>query len=102
MLDRRRLTLLLTGAVLARPAIAQAPQRLVFTAIPDQDETRLVERFGRVAAYLQDALGVPVLYVPVKSYPAAVTAFTNNQCSSPGSAGSPAARRGVPSRALRR
>jgi len=24
-------------------------------------------------------LGVPVLYVPVKSYPAAVTAFTNNQ-----------------------
>lgn len=79
MLDRRRLTLLLAGAALARPAIAQAPQRLVFTAIPDQDETRLVERFGRVAAYLQDALGVPVLYVPVKSYPAAVTAFTNNQ-----------------------
>lgn len=52
---------------------------LAFTAIPDQDESRLVERFGRVAAYLQGVLGVPVTYVPVKSYPAAVTAFTNNQ-----------------------
>ena len=51
----------------------------MFTAIPDQDETRLVERFGRVATYLEAALGVPVAYVPVKSYPAAVTAFTNNQ-----------------------
>lgn len=79
MLERRQLAALLAGSALARPASAQAPARLVFTAIPDQDETRLVERFGRVAAYLQTALGVPVLYVPVKSYPAAVTAFTNNQ-----------------------
>lgn len=76
---RRHLLALLAGTSLARPALAQAPTRLVFTAIPDQDETRLVERFGRIAVYLQDALGVPVLYVPVKSYPAAVTAFTNNQ-----------------------
>ena len=58
---------------------AQTTPALAFTAIPDQDETRLVERFGRVATYLQDKLGVPVTYVPVKSYPAAVTAFTNNQ-----------------------
>ncbi len=58
---------------------AQAPPRLTFTAIPDQDETRLVERFGRVATFLEAALGVPTTYVPVKSYPAAVTAFTNNQ-----------------------
>lgn len=51
----------------------------VFTAIPDQDETRLRERFGKVAAYLERQLGVPVRYVPVKSYAAAVTAFRNNQ-----------------------
>ena len=51
----------------------------VFTAIPDQDQTRLVERFTRVAEYLGAKLGVPVRYVPVKSYPAAVTAFTNNE-----------------------
>jgi phosphonate transport system substrate-binding protein len=60
-------------------AVAQETPALVFTAIPDQDETRLVERFTRVAGYLQGKLGVPVKYLPVKSYPAAVTAFTNNQ-----------------------
>jgi phosphonate transport system substrate-binding protein len=61
------------------PALAQTKPAFVFTAIPDQDETRLVERFTRVAAYLQGKLGVPVKYLPVKSYPAAVTAFTNGQ-----------------------
>jgi phosphonate transport system substrate-binding protein len=60
-------------------ALAQDKPAFVFTAIPDQDETRLVERFTRVAEYLQAKLGVPVKYLPVKSYPAAVTAFTNNQ-----------------------
>jgi phosphonate transport system substrate-binding protein len=67
------------GAVLLGSAQAQDKQALVFTAIPDQDETRLVERFTRVAEYLQGKLGIPVKYVPVKNYPAAVTAFTNNQ-----------------------
>ena len=60
-------------------AFAQDKPAFVFTAIPDQDETRLVERFTRVADYLQGKLGVPVKYLPVKSYPAAVTAFTNGQ-----------------------
>ena len=65
----------------AGPAQAQqgAKPPFVFTGIPDQDESRLVERFGKVAAYLEGALGVKVAYVPVKSYPAAVTAFTNGQ-----------------------
>ncbi len=51
----------------------------VFTAIPDEDESRLRSRFDKVALYLQDQLGVDVKYVPVKSYAAAVTAFRNNQ-----------------------
>ena len=77
-MNRRTMLALLAAAV---PAVgrAQSGPTLAFTAIPDQDETRLVERFGRVATYLQNALSVPVTYVPVKSYPAAVTAFTNNQ-----------------------
>ena len=50
----------------------------VFTAIPDQDESQLEKRFGVVALYLEEQLGVPVKYVPVKSYAAAVTAFRNN------------------------
>ncbi len=75
----RRTLLAALAAASARAAAAQPARRLVFTAIPDQDETRLVERFGRVATYLETALGVPVGYAPVKSYPAAVTAFTNDQ-----------------------
>ncbi|MDB2551755.1 putative selenate ABC transporter substrate-binding protein [Paracoccus sp. (in: a-proteobacteria)] len=59
--------------------VAHAQQTLYFSAIPDEDETRLTERFGKVAAYLSDRLGVPVKFVPVKSYPAAVTAFRNDQ-----------------------
>jgi len=51
----------------------------VFTAIPDQDETKLQQRFGKVANYLSQQLGVTVKYIPVKSYAAAVTAFRNNQ-----------------------
>lgn len=60
-------------------ATAQSPRPFVFTAIPDQDESRLVERFTRTAQYLEAKLGIPVTYLPVKSYPAAVTAFVNGQ-----------------------
>jgi phosphonate transport system substrate-binding protein len=60
-------------------SVAHAQQALVFTAIPDEDETRLVERFTQYAKYFEGKLGVSVKYLPVKSYPAAVTAFTNNQ-----------------------
>ena len=67
----------MTSAIIA-PVQAQQPT-LVFTAIPDQDETRLVERFTIYAKYFEAKLGIPVKYLPVKSYPAAVTAFTNNQ-----------------------
>ena len=71
--------LTLTALLWTNAAFAQDRPAFVFTAIPDQDETRLVQRFTRVAEYLQAKLGVPVQYLPVKSYPAAVTAFTNNQ-----------------------
>jgi phosphonate transport system substrate-binding protein len=54
-------------------------KEFVFTAIPDEDETRLRQRFDKVAAYLSKQLGVEVRYAPVKSYAAAVTAFRNNQ-----------------------
>jgi len=77
---KRALTALVLVASLWSNAVsAQDKPAFVFTAIPDQDETRLVERFTRVADYLQGKLGVPVKYLPVKSYPAAVTAFTNGQ-----------------------
>lgn len=49
-----------------------------FTAIPDQDDTRLVERFSGIAKYLSQQLAITVEYVPVKSYAASVAAFKNN------------------------
>lgn len=84
MLARLAALSLLAGLVLCAAAVppraeAQTKPPLVFTGIPDQDESRLVERFGKVATYLEGRLGVPVRYIPVKNYPAAVTAFTNGQ-----------------------
>lgn len=66
-------------ALMTTLGAAQAQDTLYFSAIPDEDETRLIERFSKVADYLSDQLGVPVEFVPVKSYPAAVTAFRNDQ-----------------------
>lgn len=60
-------------------AAAASAETFVFTAIPDEDETKLVERFRGVADYLSEQLNVDVRYIPVKSYAAAVSAFRNNQ-----------------------
>lgn len=60
-------------------ATAASAETFVFTAIPDEDETKLVERFRGVADYLSEQLDVDVRYIPVKSYAAAVSAFRNNQ-----------------------
>lgn len=50
-----------------------------FTAIPDQDTARLEQRFGKIADYLTNTLGIQVVYVPVKSYAASVAAFKNDE-----------------------
>lgn len=71
-----RLLPAILGLLLATAAPAQT---LYFSAIPDEDETALVERFSKVADYLEAELGVEVEYLPVKDYPAAVTAFRNDQ-----------------------
>lgn len=70
--------LLAVAASLFLASRAQA-ETLYFSAIPDEDATALSARFSKVADYLSAELGVEVEFVPVKSYPAAVTAFTNDQ-----------------------
>ena len=69
----------LCAALLLSACNEPQTETFTFTAIPDQDESQLEKRFGGVALYLEEQLGVPVKYVPVKSYAAAVTAFRNNQ-----------------------
>ncbi|TNF00006.1 MAG: putative selenate ABC transporter substrate-binding protein [Gammaproteobacteria bacterium] len=59
--------------------VTASAETFVFTAIPDEDETKLVERFRGVADYLSEELDAEVRYIPVKSYAAAVSAFRNNQ-----------------------
>lgn len=56
-----------------------AEETFYFTAIPDQDETRLKQRFNQIAEYLKAETGLNAQYIPVKSYAAAITAFKNNQ-----------------------
>nr|WP_092568107.1 putative selenate ABC transporter substrate-binding protein [Aidingimonas halophila] len=69
----------LLGATLLLVTPVASAEPFVFTAIPDEDETRLQKRFQKVADYLTDELDHDVRFVPVKSYSAAVTAFRNDQ-----------------------
>ena len=73
------LYLLTLCLVLLSSSVYSAPKTLVFSAIPDQNQSQLIKRFSKVADYLTEKLGIPVRYVPVKSYAAAVTSFRNNQ-----------------------
>jgi len=77
VLKNMRVGLVMSVFVLAPSALFA--KDFTFTAIPDQDTTRLQERFGKVADYLTQALGFTVKYVPVKSYSASVQAFKNDE-----------------------
>lgn len=68
--------IILVAMVIATSMFAKT---FTFTAIPDQDETKLKQRFSKIATYLSKELGVDVKFVPVKSYAASVSAFRNNQ-----------------------
>jgi phosphonate transport system substrate-binding protein len=78
---KRLLILVLSLVVVfnAASVLAQEQSKVfTFTAIPDEDTARLQQRFGKVAEYLSDKLGIEVNYIPVKSYSASVAAFKNN------------------------
>lgn len=48
---------------------------LRFSAIPDQNTTRLKQKFDPVGAHLSSVLGVPVEYIPATDYTAVVQMF---------------------------
>ena len=54
---------------------ANARDTLRIGAIPDQNPERLNRRYEQLVAELSDKLKVPVRYLPVSNYPAAVSAF---------------------------
>lgn len=59
------------------PAAEKQQALLRYTAIPDQNTTELQAKFAPLTAYLSKQLGVPVEYVPVRDYQAAVESFKN-------------------------
>ncbi len=54
-------------------------QPFYFSAIPDQDETKLKERFSKLATYLSTELDIDAKFIPIKSYSASIAAFRNKQ-----------------------
>jgi len=56
------------------PAEASTPV-LRFSAIPGENSSEMIEKFGRVAEHLAAELGVPVAYAHVSDYGASVEAF---------------------------
>jgi phosphonate transport system substrate-binding protein len=75
---KTRWFLVATLGILCYTSFAWA-KPFTFSAIPDDNEARLRERFDKVAAYLSKQLKADVRYVPVKTYAASVAAFKNNQ-----------------------
>ena len=63
------------GATKAVKPRFAANQTLRLSAIPDQDPAKLNRLYGGLATYLSRSLGVPVKYVPVTDYTAAVSSF---------------------------
>lgn len=50
---------------------------LFFSAIPDANKSDLAAKYGKIASYLSQELGVPVEYAPATNYGASVEAFRN-------------------------
>lgn len=65
-----------SGTASTAPSLpAKDAKTLTISAIPDQDPEKLNRLYSKVAAYFSKELKVPVKYVPVTDYTAAVTAF---------------------------
>ncbi len=69
--------LIACGGKPAAPAASRKTPVLRYTAIPDQNSTELEAKFRPLSDYLSKALGIPVEYVPVRDYQAAVESFKN-------------------------
>ncbi len=79
----KRLALLVlclpSAGIVPRPCAAEPPQPLRVTAIPDANKDTLREDQERITSWLQARVGVPVQFLPVENYSAAVTALVSGQ-----------------------
>lgn len=70
---------LMTCALLAFGALSHAQQLLRVTTIPEEAATEQVRKFGPLATYLEQQLGMKVEFTPVSDYPAAVESLVNKK-----------------------
>lgn len=55
------------------------PEKIIITAIPDDNAENMREYFGAIAKVVQDATGIPTEYEHVQDYSASVTALATGQ-----------------------
>ena len=74
-------TLALTGAIILTltALTTQAAEVLKVSAIPDEAPTELLRKFEPLGAYLEQAIGMQVEFVPVADYPAVVEALASDR-----------------------
>ena len=75
----RTLKALMTCALVAFGAMSHAQQVFRVTTIPEEAATEQVRKFTPIAAYLENKLGMKVVFTPVSDYPAAVEALVNKK-----------------------
>lgn len=56
-----------------------APEKIIITAIPDENSDDFKNHFKAIAAYIEGKVGIPVEYMHVENYAAAVAALANGQ-----------------------
>ena len=61
------------------PSVDGAPEKLVITAIPDDNAENMRENFGLIAKVIEEATGIPTEYVHVQNYQASVAALATGQ-----------------------
>jgi phosphonate transport system substrate-binding protein len=57
------------------PTPTPTPEKLIITAIPDDNAENMRENFGLIAKVIEEATGIPTEYVHVQNYQASVTAL---------------------------
>jgi phosphonate transport system substrate-binding protein len=55
------------------------PEKLIITAIPDDNAENMREFFGLIATHIEKSVGIPTEYVHVANYAASVTALATGQ-----------------------
>ena len=75
----RTLEALMSCALLAFAALANAQAVFRVTTIPEEAATEQVRKFAPIANYFEKRLGMKVEFTPVSDYPAAVEALVNKK-----------------------